>query len=425
MPGGPFNVGSGGFPASFVTTCCGVHTVASRFQLRADIGLSTKAITDIATFTGDPNDVRLFCRSGPIVTGLPVVLACLTDLVAMLSAYERHLDLPHEGPAGPPGPAGEPGTPGAAGAPGTIGPAGPIGFTGDPGVLPTLGTPDFSTLLQSLLGSLSALSRRDSGDFGGVRLPALPPLPQAQPSVLEAVGAGGTVNVPVVPGSTSDPAGTKRPTFPDTQRARIIETLRLLLPQILNEVAAARQQRRNQDLIASQLSAFRAALAARQAQLERERRLAMSFGQSGFGLGLQAPDRGGATPAGVGTGLIDLLIQLGTSVGGDVLSRLALDPREGVQGPPAPQLPPGGIPGLDLSVLGGGACPTLFRTGAGAARARPVDVVCLQNPLTGESEFFGSLGKPLVFQRDVRMAKNIPKLIRKLGGHSTSHRSKR
>ena len=150
----------------------------------------------------------------------------------------------------------------------------------------------------------------------------------------------------------------------------------------------------------------------------------MGFGQAGFQVQpLPGPGRGFA---GVGGGLLDILIQLGTSVGGDLLARLAQDPGGEVQGPPLD------VPGLDLEALlrgsGGGGAATqcgLFRGGAATRMSsRPAAVVCLPDPITGEARFFGHLGRPLVFQRDVTMAKNIPKLIRKLGGH-TGHRSKR
>lgn len=152
----------------------------------------------------------------------------------------------------------------------------------------------------------------------------------------------------------------------------------------------------------------------------------MGFGQAGSSLGLSAGASGTVSRAGVGvgSGLLDILIQLGTSVGGDLLARLA-DPE--VQGPVAPN----GETLEDLlrsSGAGGGAATQcgLFRGGAATRMSsRPAAVVCLPDPITGEARFFGHLGRPLVFQRDVTMAKNIPKLIRKLGGHTTSHRSKK
>jgi len=129
----------------------------------------------------------------------------------------------------------------------------------------------------------------------------------------------------------------------------------------------------------------------------------MGFGQSGqFGLGLQAPRPSGRAvqQAGVGQQLIDILVGLGTTVGGDLLARLAQQ-RDGdiiVDGAPqAPQLPAElQIPGLDLSVLGGGggtSCPTLFRGGAVPTRHTPIPWFPIQSP-SGKWFFFGHLGTP-------------------------------
>lgn len=417
MPGGPFNVGSGGFPASFLSIGCGLHLVANRTQLRVDAARSAAIVTELTVgflSGGSGSSVTLKCQTGPTITGRAAVIAVHADLAQMLNAYDRHLDLPHAGPAGPIGPAGPAGPIGAMGA------LGATGFTGPTGQLPTLGTPDFTSLLQTLAAALGSLGGRTPTTG---RLPALPPLPTPTAPVLSRVAPGGTVNLPVVPGSTSDPSGTQVPDFPDTNRERLLEILRLLAPQIANEIAQRRAARRARALLRDQLSIFRAALAAREASL---RRIAMGFGQAGTSLSLQAPARGGATPAGVGTGLLDVLIQLGTSVGGDLLSRLSLADDPEVQGPVAPN-------GETLEDLlrksgGGGGAATqcgLFRGGAATRMSsRPAAVVCLPDPISGEARFFGHLGRPLVFQRDVTMAKNIPKLIRKLGGH-TQHRSKR
>lgn len=160
----------------------------------------------------------------------------------------------------------------------------------------------------------------------------------------------------------------------------------------------------------------------------------MGFGQSGLGLGLQSDRRNGTQVqrSGIGGGLLDLLISVGGNLTGDLLenliSRVTRDPeRREVTVPNGNDI----VPGLDLEELlrqaGGGDAATqcgLFRGSAGVRMSsRPASVVCLRDPITGEARFFGHLGRPLVFQRDVTMAKNIPKLIRKLGG--TAHRSKR
>ncbi len=415
MPGGPFNVGAGGFPVSHVT-CCGILTNTSRADLRGDLALAANNVAALNSFIlqGFRDDgFTLNCDNGTRIFGLRAILACQVDLVSMLGAYERHLDLPHAGPTGPIGPAGPAGPIGATGA------LGAMGFVGPAGELPTLGTPDFTSLLRTLAAALGSIGGR-TPTTGRTVFPALPALPSAP--VLQPVAPGGTVNLPVVPGSTRDPTGTRAPSFPDTNRERILEILRLLAPQIANEIAQRRAQRRARALIRLQLNAFREALAARARLLAQERR-PMGFGQAGTSLGLQADrPRGSATPAGVGTGLLDILIQLGTSVGGDLLSRLSLADDPETAGPPglAEQL-------AQLGAGNGGAATQcgLFRGGAATRMSsRPAAVVCLPDPITGEARFFGHLGRPLVFQRDVTMAKNIPKLIRKLGGH-TQHRSKR
>lgn len=153
----------------------------------------------------------------------------------------------------------------------------------------------------------------------------------------------------------------------------------------------------------------------------------MPFGQSGSSfVGSLGPLVGGTIGGIAGDLLEDLFKRLTDRDGGGITTQ-PFPP----QLPGFPQFPfqPGTAPPAQLPGGPGGALAMscgLFRGGASVStRARPADVVCIPNPLSGEAEFFGSLGKPLVFQRDVRMAKAIPKLIRKLGGHSTSHRSKR
>jgi len=349
-------------------------------------------------------------------------------LKASAAALLTHLAMPHEGPVGPAGPAGP------IGPIGPLGPLGLPGLAGPVGQLPTLGTPDFSTLLQSIAGALGSLRRtpttgrisiqpirRTNGGFEAV----------PDPRRLEIVPPGGTVNVPVVPGSTADPTGTQAPRFPDTQRERILEILRLLAPQIANEIAQRRAQRRARALIREQLNALRAAIAAREASL---RRIAMGFGQSGLGLGLQSDRRNGTSiqRAGIGGGILDLLISIGGNLTGDLLenliSRVTRDPER--REITVPNGNGNGELEEALRQLGaGGDAATqcgLFRGSAGVRMSsRPASVVCLRDPVTGEARFFGHLGRPLVFQRDVTMAKNIPKLIRKLGGHTTSHARKR
>lgn len=57
---------------------------------------------------------------------------------------------------------------------------------------------------------------------------------------------------------------------------------------------------------------------------------------------------------------------------------------------------------------GGGVCPSLFRPGT--TRSRPASVVCIPDPQTGEARFFGHLGRPVLFSRDVSAAKKVRKL---------------
>jgi len=120
------------------------------------------------------------------------------------------------------------------------------------------------------------------------------------------------------------------------------------------------------------------------------------FGQSGF----------------VGTTAIGPF--LGGALGGlagdafeAVLDRLFRDQPGTIETQPFPRLPafppqlPGqqptgfpSVPGLDLSVLGGGGgCPPLFRTGTGAMRVSPTPWFPVQAP-DGKWFFFGHLGKP-------------------------------
>ena len=409
MPGGPFNVGSGGFPASFLSIGCGIHLVANRAQLRADAALSAAIVTELTIGFlggGPPAAVTFKCRTGPTIRGRAAVIAVHADLAQMLNAYDGHLDLPHAGPPGPAGPAGQPGAVGATGALGRPGLVGPVGE------LPTLGTPDFNTLLQSITAAIAIFRPFQEPREGGLSVPGLlDPLPQPdfeeirpgplrpgtpqEQAVLQRVAAGGTVNFPVVPGSTSDPSGTQAPRFPDTNRERAFEVFRLLLPQIANEIAQRRAARRARALIREQLNAFRAALAARQQQLERERRApAMPFGQAGVST-IQLRGPGGSEDGG---GLIETIISIlpilfpGLNLPLPGFPSLPNQPRIPEPPPQLPQLPPG-IPGLSPPLGGAGACDNLFRAGAGAMRVSPVPWFPVQAP-NGKWFFFGHLGKP-------------------------------
>lgn len=369
MPGGPFNVGSGGFPATFATIVCGPHTVSSRSQLRSDAAQSLGAVDTLRDFRPSES-VDFNCLRGPTVrVSIATAIATLVDLAAMLNAYDVHLNLPHEGPTGPIGPAGPAGPIGPGG---LIGPIGPTGFAAE---LPSLGTPDFATLVQSLLGALGSLRGRNGGT---VRLPALPA------PVLEPVTPGGTVNVPVILGSAQDPTGQQRPRFPDTRREQLLQLLSKLFDQFLADQAGRRAQRRAEDVIDAQLVAFRAALAARQAQLERERRPPVgtgAFGQAGT-LQLRGTNGGASDP-----GLLERLLAAAGQ----------LFPGQGFPSlPAAPRLPAEmqGPPGFPEQLAGlAGACPPLFRPGTSVLRVSPVPWFPVQAP-NGKWFFFGHLGTP-------------------------------
>jgi len=241
---------------------------------------------------------------------------------------------------------------------------------------------EFGELLRTILGALGQLR-------GGRVRPGLEP-----------VAIGGTVNVPVVPGSTSDPRGTLRPTEaafvpkppPPPPRtpprptatqatANIARVILSLLLQRRNERALRDAQRRQRELIA-------AATALRRQQ-------AMPFGQSGFvGTTAIGPFLGG-TLGGIAGDAIETLLERLIG-GGDVLTQTQLPafptfPQLPGQQPAFPAAP--GIPGLQGGGAFAGACPNLFRPGAVAMRESPVPWFPVQAP-SGKWFFFGHLGKP-------------------------------
>jgi len=359
VPGGPFNVGTGGFPATFATIVCGPHTVSSRSQLRSDTAQSLSA-ADVLRGFNQSSGVDFNCLRGPTLrVRVATALATMIDLAAMLAAYDRHLDLPHAGPPGPAGPAGP------VGPLGPVGALGPVGFAGPPAEFPTLGTPDFNTLLQTLAAAIGALGGAEQTTIFG----ALPPAPAAVP--LEVVRPGGTVNVPVVLGATGDPGGVRRPRFPDQDQ--IEQAARI--GQLIANLLALRKAQQNAD---KQRRAFERFLAERLELLRRAQQ--MPFGQAGFAAG----PVGTAIATGLGsfgaTALEALIMRLGQ--GGEVQTTV----------PQFPQIPPG-IPGLSAPAGGGGACPSLFRAGAGPMRVSPVPWFPIQAP-NGKWFFFGHLGTP-------------------------------
>lgn len=240
---------------------------------------------------------------------------------------------------------------------------------------------EFGELLRTILGALGQLR-------GG----------RARPSGLEPVAIGGTVNVPVVAGSTSDPRGTLRPTAaafvpkppPPPPRAPERPTAGQaganIVRVIIDLLLRRRQAEALRDAQRRQLELFAAAAALR--------RQTVGFGQAGFVAPI-GPVIGGAIGSVAGDAFEFLLEKLLGDRG-----TVEQQPFPRLPAFPVPQLPGGqptglpAIPGLDLSVLGGGGgCPPLFRTGTGAMRVSPVPWFPVQAP-DGKWFFFGHLGKP-------------------------------
>jgi len=232
---------------------------------------------------------------------------------------------------------------------GLVGPPGPQGLPAAP--------VDLAAIIQAVTGVVGSLNRAPTT---GRQLPG------------EAVLPGGTVNVPVVLGSTGDPRGRSRPDFPDNRQneVEIARQIGLLIRQILAVRAQRRALERQQEL---RLAWIRALAAQNQGGQP------MGFGQAGFSAGA------------LGTGVGDLLVQLAGSVAGGLLgNQLTQLPGQQPAFPAAP-----GIPGLQGGAPfgGGGACPSLFRAGAGAMRVSPVPWFPIQAP-NGKWFFFGHLGTP-------------------------------
>jgi len=197
-----------------------------------------------------------------------------------------------------------------------------------------------------------------------------PPIPNV-PGAGARVITGGTVNVPVVLGSTGDPTGIRRPQFPDQEALNTAERIGLFIRDLL----ALRKARQNAD---KQRRAFEQFLAARLEQLRGGQQ--MPFGQAGFVAGpLLGPGIGG------------FLGGLAADAGEALLARLAGGGGAVTQLPAFPS-----VPGLQGPLLGGGggACPPLFRGGAPAGfRMSPVPWFPVQAP-NGKWFFFGHLGSP-------------------------------
>jgi len=237
---------------------------------------------------------------------------------------------------------------------GLVGPPGPQGLPAPP--------IDLAAIIRAVTGVVGSFNREPT--TGRRDLPG------------EAVLPGGTVNQPVVLGSTGDPRGKSRPDFPDDRQneVEIARQIGLLIRQILAQRAARRALERQQEL---RLAWIRALVAQSQGGIP------MGFGQAGF-VGAGA----------LGTGISDLLVQLAGSVAGGLIgNQLTLPMQLPGQQPSFPPAP--GIPGLQGGGAfgGGGACPSLFRAGAGAMRVSPVPWFPIQAP-NGKWFFFGHLGSP-------------------------------
>ena len=127
----------------------------------------------------------------------------------------------------------------------------------------------------------------------------------------------------------------------------------------------------------------------------------MSFGQAGLSFK-------GSEPGGGGGDLVEL-------------ARIAAEffrpqPGPGFQPFPAPSIPRFDLAGttpafLDLDPLGPGVgigCPEVFAKAPAGARAKRLFMV--PHPTTGTPTFFGHLGRPLLFTRDVQGARKVRKL---------------
>lgn len=362
MPGPPFNVGPGGFPATFLTILCGPFTVADRSALRRAISEASGFIAEAAFLNPGASVTQVCDQTGARVpTTIAGAVASEVDALAMYTAYERHLDLPHAGPIGPPGPPGAPGAPGAIGPAGPLGPIGPTGFAGE---LPTVGDPDFNAFLQTITATIGLFGDREptTGRF--------PSFPSAAPIPLEPVLPGSTVNTPVILGSTGDPGGVRRPRFPDQRQLDRAQQIGELLFRF-HALRRARQQADKQRRMQERYLANR---------FELIRRSLMPFGQSGAFL--QAP-RGGVNGGRdfLGGAIGDFFDWLSRQFPGTGDPTRLPFPTPGGGNGPMPPVPGGGV----------GGCPSLFR--GGVPRMSPVPWFPVQAP-NGKWFFFGHLGRP-------------------------------
>ncbi len=255
---------------------------------------------------------------------------------------------------------------------GLIGPPGLTGPPGPPGPAPEGTGVSGAEALRTLSAILDSLRRaRDEPAFPApVSFPTTGPPAPAPPA--GPVRPGGTVNVPVVLGSTGDPTGVRRPTFPNEDQL----TRAQQIGQIIRNLLALRKARQNAD---KQRRAFEQYLAAR---LEILRRAQMPFGQAGtFQLSAGGGVNGGRDFFG------DLLSAAGGFLTQQFGRSQLVDPAQ------FPSAPPPGLPGLQGGPAFAGACPPLFRGGTMPMRVSPVPWFPVQAP-NGKWFFFGHLGTP-------------------------------
>jgi len=205
--------------------------------------------------------------------------------------------------------------------------------------------------------------------------PPIMPEPIGERPILQGgpVRPGGTVNVPVVLGSTGDPTGVRRPSFPNEEQLNTAQKI----GQLIRDLLALRKARQNAD---KQRRAFEQFLAARLAQLGGQQ---MPFGQAGtFGLAEGGGVNGGRDFFGDLLGAAGGFLQ--TQFGpGSAPGQLS---GGGAGFPAAPRQGP-------LLGGGGGACPPLFRGAPATMRMSPVPWFPVQAP-NGKWFFFGHLGTP-------------------------------
>lgn len=179
----------------------------------------------------------------------------------------------------------------------------------------------------------------------------------------------------------------------------------------------------------------------------------MGFGQQGFSQGIGDSGSGGFLQD-AGTLLKDLTPLLVGLFGPQPVSApginlpVTIDPRSIPTTGGIPTTPVGlpstilkSLPGVGAGVLGselfeslfgnggnGGAC-GLFKPTKTSGRARPASVVAVADPVTGEPVWFGHLGRPMLWSRDLRGARSMKKLAGKLstitGRHPHRSRSRK